>query len=94
MYFESEGNPVSKFVWFICKSQLYRCSDKKSTDDGSDKQQEMLVNVTHHHLVFTIPFGLQEELKIVWFKCLDGHGADGIRSISLVNLVWIKVIGI
>ncbi|MGY0695042.1 IS91 family transposase [Virgibacillus sp. FSP13] len=58
-----EGNPLPKFVCFTCKSRLCHRCGKKYTDDWSDKQQEMIFNVTHRHMVFTIP----QELRNVFY---------------------------
>lgn len=59
-----EGNPLPKFVCFTCKSRFCHSCGKKYTDDWSDKQQEMIFNVTHRHMVFTIP----QELRNVFFN--------------------------
>ncbi|WP_158634049.1 IS91 family transposase [Radiobacillus deserti] len=40
----------------------HRCG-KKYIDDWSDKQQEMIFNVTHRHMVFTIP----QEIRKVFY---------------------------
>ncbi|WP_169792847.1 IS91 family transposase [Lentibacillus amyloliquefaciens] len=58
-----EGNPSPKFVYFTCKSRLCHRCGKKYTDDWSDKQQEMVFDVTHRHMVFTIP----KELRNVFY---------------------------
>ncbi|UFT98462.1 transposase [Radiobacillus kanasensis] len=58
-----EGNPMPKFVCFTCKSRLCHRCGKKYTDDWSDKQQEMIFNVTHRHMVFTIP----QEIRKVFY---------------------------
>ena len=55
-----EGNPAPKFVCFTCKSRFcYRCG-KKYTDEWAEKQQTMLFDVPHRHMVFTIPKGLRK----------------------------------
>lgn len=59
-----EDNPLPKFVCFTCKSRFCHRCGKKYTDDWSDKQQEMIFNVPHRHMVFTIP----KELRNVFFK--------------------------
>lgn len=59
-----EGNSLPKFVCFTCKSKLCHRCGKKYTDDWSDKQQEMIFNVPHRHMVFTIP----QELRNVFFE--------------------------
>ncbi|RCO04223.1 IS91 family transposase, partial [Bacilli bacterium] len=59
-----EGNSLPKFVCFTCKSRLCHRCGKKYTDDWSDKQQEMIFNVPHRHMVFTIP----QELRNVFFE--------------------------
>lgn len=59
-----EGNPHPKFVYFTCKSRFCHRCGKKYTDDWSDKQQEMIFNVPHRHIVFTIP----KELRNLFFK--------------------------
>ena len=55
------------FVCFTCKSRFCHKCGKKYTDDWSDKQQEMIFNVPHRHMVFTIP----KELRNVFFKDLE-----------------------
>ena len=52
------------FVFFSCKSRFCNKCGKKYTDDWSDKQQELIFNVPHRHMVFTIP----EELRQVFFQ--------------------------
>lgn len=59
---EGGSNPV--FVGFTCKSRFCHKCGKKYTDDWSDKQQEMIFNVPHRHMVFTIP----KELRKVFFQ--------------------------
>lgn len=59
-----EGNPAPVFVCFTCKSRFCHKCGKKYTDDWSDKQQDMIFNVPHRHMVFTIP----KELRDVFFK--------------------------
>lgn len=58
-----EGEPSPKFVYFTCKSRLCHRCGKKYTDDWSDKQQEMIFDVTHCHMVFTIP----EDLRKIFY---------------------------
>lgn len=58
-----EGNPTPKFVCFTCKSRLCHRCGKKYTDDWSDKQQEIIFNVVHRHMVFTMP----RELRNVFY---------------------------
>lgn len=55
-----EGNPHPKYVYFTCKSRFCHRCGKKYTDDWSDKQQEMIFNVAHRHMVFTIPKELRQ----------------------------------
>lgn len=59
-----EGNSAPVFVCFTCKSRFCHKCGKKYTDDWSDKQQDMIFNVPHRHMVFTIP----KELRDVFFK--------------------------
>ncbi|KAF0825384.1 hypothetical protein KIS1582_0691, partial [Cytobacillus firmus] len=59
---EGESKPI--FVCFTCKSRFCHKCGKKYTDDWSDKQQEMIFNVPHRHMVFTIP----KELRNVFFQ--------------------------
>jgi len=59
-----EGDPKPVFVCFTCKSRFCHKCGKKYTDDWSDKQQEMLFDVPHRHMVFTIP----KELRNVFFE--------------------------
>lgn len=58
-----EGNPVPKFVCFTCKSRFCHRCGKKYTDDWSDKQQELIFDVPHRHMVFTIP----QEIRNVFY---------------------------
>ncbi len=58
-----EGNPAPKFVCFTCKSRFCHGCGKKYTDEWSDKQQDMIFNVPHRHMVFTIP----KELRNVFY---------------------------
>ena len=57
-----ETRPV--FIYFSCKSRFCNKCGKKYTDDWSDKQQELIFNVPHRHMVFTIP----EEIRQVFFQ--------------------------
>lgn len=59
-----EGNPKPVFVCFTCKSRFCHKCGKKYTDDWSNKQQEMILDVPHRHMVFTIP----KELRKVFFE--------------------------
>jgi hypothetical protein len=59
-----EGNPKPIFVCFTCKSRFCHKCGKKYTDDWSDKQQEMIFNVPHRHMVFTVP----KELRNIFFQ--------------------------
>lgn len=59
-----EGDPNPVFVCFTCKSRFCHKCGKKYTDDWSDKQQEMIFNVPHRHMVFTVP----RELRNVFFQ--------------------------
>ena len=58
------GNTDPVFVCFTCKSRFCHKCGKKYTDDWSDKQQEMIFDVPHRHMVFTIP----KELRMVFFE--------------------------
>jgi plasmid rolling circle replication initiator protein Rep len=58
------GDPKPKFVCFTCKSRFCHKCGKKYTDDWSDKQQEMIFNVPHRHMVFTIP----KEIRHIFFE--------------------------
>lgn len=57
-----ETKPV--FIYFSCKSRFCNKCGKKYTDEWSEKQQELIFNVPHRHMVFTIP----EELRQVFFQ--------------------------
>ena len=59
---EGESRPI--FVGFTCKSRFCHKCGKKYTDDWSNKQEEMIFDVPHRHMVFTIPL----ELREVFFK--------------------------
>jgi plasmid rolling circle replication initiator protein Rep len=59
---EKNSNPV--FVCFTCKSRFCHKCGKKYTDDWSEKQQEMIFNVPHRHMVFTIP----KEIRQIFFE--------------------------
>lgn len=58
------GDSKPVFVYFSCKSRFCNKCGKKYTDDWSDKQQELVFDVPHRHMVFTIP----EELRKVFFQ--------------------------
>lgn len=58
-----EGNPAPKFVCFTCKSRFCHGCGKKYTDDWAEKQQAMIFDVPHRHMVFTIP----KELRKVFY---------------------------
>lgn len=58
------GHSKPKFVCFTCKSRFCHKCGKKYTDDWSEKQQEMIFNVPHRHMVFTIP----KEIRKVFFE--------------------------
>ena len=58
-----EGNPPPVIVCFTCKSRFCNKCGKKYTDDWSTKQQDLIFNVPHRHMVFTIP----EELRNIFF---------------------------
>lgn len=49
----SEADPV--FICFTCKSRFCHGCRKKYTDEWTEKQVECILNVSHRHLVFTIP---------------------------------------
>ncbi|MFD1038220.1 transposase [Virgibacillus byunsanensis] len=53
-------NSIPKFVCFTCKSRFCHRCGKKYTDDWADKQQEMIFDVPHRHMVFTIPKELRQ----------------------------------
>lgn len=57
-----ETKPV--FIYFSCKSRFCNKCGKKYTDEWSKKQQDLIFNVLHRHMVFTIP----EELRQVFFQ--------------------------
>ncbi|MFC7372292.1 transposase [Fictibacillus iocasae] len=59
-----DGKPNPVFVCFTCKSRFCHKCGKKYTDDWSDKQQEMIFNVPHRHMVFTVP----KELRNIFFQ--------------------------
>lgn len=59
-----EGNPSPVFVCFTCKSRFCHKCGKKYTDDWSDKQQDMIFDVPHRHMVFTIP----KEMREIFFR--------------------------
>lgn len=58
-----DGKPKPVFVGFTCKSRFCHKCGKKYTDDWSDKQEQMIFDVPHRHMVFTIP----RELRKVFF---------------------------
>lgn len=58
------GDSKPKFVCFTCKSRFCHKCGKKYTDDWSEKQQEMIFNVPHRHMVFTIP----KEIRYIFFE--------------------------
>ena len=58
--FGNVGNKISKIICYTCKSRFCHRCGKKYTDDWSDKQQEMIFNVPHRHMVFTIPRELRD----------------------------------
>ena len=62
--FGCEKNSQAKFVCFTCKSRFCHKCGKKYTDDWSEKQQEMIFNVPHRHMVFTIP----KEIRTLFFQ--------------------------
>lgn len=62
-----EGNPKPVFIGFTCKSRFCHKCGKKYTDEWAEKQQEMILNVPHRHMVFTVPL----ELRSVFFE--DRH---------------------
>jgi plasmid rolling circle replication initiator protein Rep len=59
-----EGGPKPIFVCFTCKSRFCHKCGKKYTDDWSEKQQEMIFNIPHRHMVFTIP----KEIRSLFFE--------------------------
>ena len=59
-----EGNSKPVIVCFTCKSRFCNKCGKKYTDDWSDKQQELIFNVPHRHMVFTVP----QELRDIFFQ--------------------------
>jgi len=71
-----EGNTKPVFIYFSCKSRFCNKCGKKYTDDWSDKQQELIFNVPHRHMVFTIP----EELRKVFFVVASGTLAIYLKS--------------
>lgn len=58
------GDTKPVFIYFSCKSRFCNKCGKKYTDEWSEKQQELIFNVPHRHMVFTIP----EELRQVFFQ--------------------------
>ena len=52
------------FVCFSCKSRFCNKCGKKYTDEWATKQQELVLDVPHRHMVFTVP----EELRNVFFE--------------------------
>lgn len=57
------GKPDPVFVCFTCKSRFCHGCGKKYTDEWTEKQVECILNVSHRHLVFTIPM----EFRNVFF---------------------------
>lgn len=53
-------NSTPKFICFTCKSRFCHRCGKKYTDDWADKQQELIFDVPHRHMVFTIPKELRQ----------------------------------
>lgn len=53
-----------KFVCFTCKSRFCHRCGKKYTDEWAGKQQEMIFDVPHRHMVFTIP----KELRYLFYN--------------------------
>lgn len=58
------GDTKPVFIYFSCKSRFCNKCGKKYTDEWSEKQQELIFNVPHRHMVFTIP----KELRQVFFQ--------------------------
>uniref|UniRef100_UPI0037D9C301 transposase zinc-binding domain-containing protein n=1 Tax=Sutcliffiella rhizosphaerae TaxID=2880967 RepID=UPI0037D9C301 len=48
--FGCEKNSQTKFVCFTCKSRFCHKCGKKYTDDWSEKQQQIILNVPHRHM--------------------------------------------
>jgi len=59
-----EYNSKPVFVCFTCKSRFCHKCGKKYTDDWSEKQQELIFDVPHRHMVFTIP----KEIRKIFFE--------------------------
>ncbi|THE12293.1 transposase [Bacillus timonensis] len=59
-----EYNSKPVFVCFTCKSRFCHKCGKKYTDDWSEKQQELIFDVPHRHMVFTIP----KEIRQIFFE--------------------------
>ncbi|MFB4165675.1 transposase zinc-binding domain-containing protein, partial [Alteribacillus sp. JSM 102045] len=59
-----EGKPTPVFIGFTCKSRFCHRCGKKYTDDWAKKQEEMIFNVPHRHMVFTVP----KEIRSVFFQ--------------------------
>jgi hypothetical protein len=57
-------NPHPKLVCFTCKSRFCHGCGKKYTDEWTEKQVKNILNVSHRHMVFTVP----EELRQIFFK--------------------------
>jgi hypothetical protein len=53
---------------FACKSRIYTRRGKKHGDEWADKLAETLYNISHRHMVFTIPEKLRAVLEA------DGQG--------------------
>ena len=52
------------FVPFTCKSRFCHACGKKYTDEWAEKQEEMIFDVPHRHMVFTVP----KELRRLFYK--------------------------
>lgn len=59
-----EGDPMPIFVCFTCKSRFCHGCGKKYTDDWSEKQEDMIFDVPHRHMVFTVP----KETRNIFFQ--------------------------
>jgi hypothetical protein len=58
-----EGNTDPVIIPFTCKSRFCHSCGKKYTDEWTEKQVELILNVPHRHTVFTIP----QELRKYFF---------------------------
>jgi len=71
-----------KIVFFTCKSRFCTSCGKAYVDDWVDKMSTQMLDVSHRHLVFTIPEQLRA--KIYWnrelLKVLSDTGAKVVMA--------------